>query len=198
MSTGDVKKGEILSKSFVLGLKISGEIAISSRGVVGDDCKKDQKFRELLGELGLKCKDGDFGGMSQQDKEIFAKFNIPSWINPYYVEKRLGALHGAMCAGVFGLGMKFLLWAVDDKRRGNENERQNMLGLMHDIALPKHFINWMLSLNADDAGECRDALIQYFKHHLENVYECPLCHALVAKDYEECPLCKFNLALKLH
>ena len=147
---------------------------------------------------GLNVRRVIWGGMSQQDKEIFAKFNIPAWANPYYVEKRLGALHGAMCAGVFGLGMKFLVWAVDDKKRGNENERRNMLRRMHDIALPKHFINWMLSLNVDDAGRCRDALIQYFKHHLENVYECSLCHTLVAKDYEECPLCKFKLALKQH
>lgn len=193
---GGVKCDEVFSRAFCLGLKIFGKIATVVNNK-GDGREGDEEIQGLMHELGLKCIGDVLDGYESLERDVFVKIlNNQGWADPNYIDKGIREVHGDLCASVFAFGFRFLPWAVKDEMRNDENERQKMLKIMRDAALPEHFMQWVLSLAEGNVVQCRDALIQYFKHHKEHVYECPVCHVRVADDYRECPLCKSKLTPK--
>ena len=199
-------QGEVLSKAFNLG-SIFGAKAF---GVLSNKNKQelntiDEELKNLLSELRILVISGDsFKAYDIAEQETFDKLlgKTNSADSNYvykaliFVAQTIGELYDKMSRDVFEFGFCFFTWFVDCT---NTYSQKEILSLMHKIALPEHFIKWILSMSKNsndgmhfinDGMQCRSALIQYFKHHLEHIGKCTNCHTIVADDYEKCPLCK--------
>ena len=186
--------GNLLSKSFILGLSCYTKF-ITAPHDKQTERRSDDTLMEIMHELKIPLAEC-FSPEYFSNEYYKSSANIPlnqMELSMNSIAQTLGERYGELASDVFAFGFRFLPWIINDKLRHDINEKTKMLTLMQKIALPERFISKIVSINENNGAQCRDALIQYFKNHLEHTEECPNCFALIAPDYSQCPVCKTTL-----
>ena len=190
-NNSDNIQGKILSKSFTLGLSCYTKLILSAHDKQ-QERRADETLREIMSKLNIPLSKCFLQEYFSNDYYEHSATILPDQmaISLNLITNELDKLYGELTSDIFSLGFRFIPWIIKDELRHDISEKMKMIALMQKIALPEHLINKVVSVNARNGALCRDSLINYFKHHLEHVKECPNCFSRIADDYSQCPVCK--------